>query len=80
MKTKIIVEKEYNKLHFYLLSRNRKSYLFTQRYTKGVYNFFRFGRSENEIRAYKKWNRNQRLDKTIEKIPMYVQYVMYEVA
>ena len=80
MKNKIIVRKGKNKLDFYLLSNSEKFYLFTQCYTKGVYNYFRSGRSENEIRSYKKWDRNLRLDKTIEKLPMYIQYVLCEAS
>lgn len=49
-------------------------------YTKGVYDYFRRGRSERELHEYKQWNKNPRLDKTIEKIPMYTQYVLREVA
>lgn len=80
MKNRITVIKNMDNLDFYLLSKQGKFYLFTQPYTKGVYAFFRDGRAENEIKGYKKWNRNPRLDKTIEKIPLYVQYVTREVA
>ena len=44
-----------------------------------VYNFFQKGKSEAEIRSFKKWNDNPRLDKTIEKIPMYARYVRKEI-
>ena len=80
MKNRIIIKKENNKIHFYLLSNNRELYLFTQYYTKGVYKFFLFGRAENEIMSYKKWNKNLRLDKTIEKIPMYIRYALDEAS
>lgn len=80
MKNRITVVKNMDKLDFYLISKRVKVYLFTQDYTKGVYEFFRDGKSENEVKGYKKWNRNPRLDKTIEKIPLYVQYVMREAA
>ncbi|MCD7749181.1 MAG: hypothetical protein LUH42_03910 [Oscillospiraceae bacterium] len=68
------------KLEFYLVTGGRTIYLFTQDYTKGVYEFFRNGRSVNELRQYRKWNRNPRLDKTIEKIPLYRSYVLREIA
>lgn len=81
MKNKIIVNKKNNKLDFYLLSKKRKLYLFTQAYTRGVYHYFRNGRSETEVRTYKKWNTNPRLDKTIEKLPLYIHYAIhYEAA
>lgn len=69
-----------SKLDFYLVSGGRRYYLFSQNYTKGVYDFFRNGKTEDELRRYNKWNRNPRLDKTIEKIPMYIAYVMKEIA
>ena len=80
MQNKIIITKENRKLNFYLLSREQRLYLFTQDFSKGVYNFFRNGKTENQLRSYDKWNNNKRLDKTIEKIPMYVRYVLKEVA
>lgn len=70
---KIIMNADENaNLHCYLVIGNRKYYLFTQPYTKEVYEYFRNGRTEEELRRYNKWNRNSRLDKTIEKIPMYI--------
>lgn len=80
MKNKITISKEKEKLHFYLISERGRYYLFTQDYSKGVYEFFRRGRAETELKKYKLWTKNKRLDKTIEKIPMYIQYVMREVA
>ena len=80
MRNKITITKENEKLNFYLVSKQGRFYLFTQPFSKGVYNFFRNGKSENQLKSYSKWNNNKRLDKTIEKIPMYVQYVLKEVA
>lgn len=80
MKNKVTVMKgERSKLHFYLQSEKGKYYLFSQSYTKGVYEFFKSGRSEREVRNYRKWNRNPKLDKTIEKIPMYIKYIVWVV-
>lgn len=80
MKQRIIITKSNEKLHFYLNTERDCLYLFTQAFSKGVYDYFRRGRSERELREYKQWNKNPRLDKTIEKIPMYTQYVSCEVA
>lgn len=68
------------KLNFYLVTGGKTIYLFTQDYTKGVYDFFKNGKSTNELKQFKKWRRNPRLDKTIEKIPIYRTYVMREIA
>ena len=80
MKNKISVTKANNKLNFYLLSEGKRYYLFTQSFSKGVYQFFQNGRSESELYKYKLWHKNPRLDKTIEKIPLYTRYVLKEAA
>lgn len=80
MKNKILVTKSNNKIHFYLISEGKRHYLFSQNFSKGVYQFFRSGRSESELHGYKNWRKNPRLDKTIEKIPMYMRYVIKETA
>lgn len=36
--------------------------------------------TQNELRQFKNWRKNPRLDKTIEKIPIYRTYVMREIA
>ena len=68
------------KLNFYLVKKGKTLYLFTQNYTRGVYDFFKHGRSANELRQFKNLRKNPRLDKTIEKIPIYRAYVMREIA
>ena len=78
MKNKVLVSKSNDKIHFYLIANGRRHYLFSQDYSKGVYQFFRNGRSESELHSYKLWNKNPRLDKTIEKIPMYARYALKE--
>ena len=80
MKNKISVTKKNNKLNFYLIAGGERHYLFTQDYSKGVYEFFQGGRSESELHKYKLWRKNPRLDKTIEKIPLYTRYVLREIA
>lgn len=78
MKNKIIISKSNEKIHFYLISNGKRHYLFSQDFSKGVYQFFRSGRSESELHKYSLWRKNPRLDKTIEKIPMYLRYVLKE--
>ena len=80
MKNRVTVTKINGWIHFYLTSGKQTHYLFSQKFTKGVYEYFRDGRSENEIKKFNKWNRNPRLDKKIEKIPLYVRYVFREEA
>ena len=80
MKNRVTVTKSNGWIHFSLTSGKQTRYLFSQKFTKGVYQYFRDGRSENEIKKFNKWNRNPRLDKTIEKIPLYVRYVFREEA
>ena len=76
MKNKIIAENpERGTLTFYYLWGGRRFYLFTQDFTIGVYRYFKHGVTERELYDYHKWNRNPRLDKTIEKIPVYIRYI-----
>ena len=80
LKNKITVSKANDMITFYLHVGKRRFFLFVQKYSKGVYDFFAGGRSEDEIRNFRMWNRNPRLDKTISKIPLYTKYVMrYEM-
>ncbi len=78
MKNRIEITKKNDQLNFYLVTGEKKIYLFSQEYSKGVYHFFQSGRSESELHKYKLWRKNPRLDKTIEKIPMYVRYALKE--
>ena len=76
MKNKIIVENPENgTLAFYYLWDSRRFYLFTQDFTIGVYRFFKHGVTERELYDYHGWGRNPRLDKTIEKTPVYIRYI-----
>ncbi|MBQ3459005.1 MAG: hypothetical protein IJQ74_04035 [Synergistaceae bacterium] len=75
MTNKITVSKANDMITFYLHSGGKRFFLFVQKYSKGVYDFFAGGRSESEIRNFKMWNKNPRLDKTITKIPLYLKYV-----
>ena len=89
MKDVIIAKKDVKKdvkknvevevLNFYLVSRAGSNYLFTQKFSKGVYEYFKNGKSEREVKAFNKWEKNPRLNKTIEKIPTYTKYVYQHV-
>lgn len=78
MRNRVTITKKNNKIHFYLVNDGGRYYMFSQDFSRGVYEFFRSGRSEAELHNYKRWHRNPRLDKTIEKIPMYIRYVLKE--
>ncbi|MGN1419171.1 MAG: hypothetical protein ACI4W6_07565 [Acutalibacteraceae bacterium] len=75
MKNKIVVEKYQDEMKFYLKNDKGTFWLFSQPYTKGVYNWFRDGRSENEIIRFSKWKKNKRLNNTINRIPREIRYV-----
>ncbi len=80
MQNKITVSKANDMITFYLHVGKKRFFLFVQKYSKGVYDFFAGGRSESEIRNFRMWNRNPRLDKTITKIPLYTKYILrYEM-
>ena len=79
MKGKIVISKTTDMIHFYWTdSAFGKLYLFSQRFSKGVFDFFCRGRSVTEVRNYRQWNRNPRLDKTITKLPIYMKYAWKE--
>lgn len=73
-------EGENNGLNFYWERGDKKIWLFSQKYTPGVHEQFRNGMRDFDIRNFKKWKRNPRLDKTIDKIPVYVAYAIREIA
>lgn len=66
-KTRVTVIKKDNQIHFYLMCNEGTAYLFSQKYTKGVYDYFRRGRFDPELRKFHNWGQNPRLDHTIEK-------------
>ena len=82
MKNRISIVKrsEQDKIEFYLTSDKGTNYMFSQRFSKGVYDYFRGGRFEHEILEFNQWDKNPRLDKTIEKLPMYIRYTLKYVA
>ena len=77
---KVVITKKNDSLNFYMIVKKVRLYLFSQQFTKGVYEYFKNGRSENEIRAFKRWGKNPRLDKTLSKIPMYKKFALKEAA
>lgn len=79
---KVTVRKTNGQIHFYLRCSRGTAYLFSQKYTKGVYEYFRRGRSDGELYRYHRWGENPRLDHTIEKCvnPSYRRYAMEELA
>lgn len=79
MKNRIIIVHSPDILDFYLVNRCGRYFLFTQRFSKGVWEYFRDGRAEAEIRSFRDWRRNPRLNKTIEKLPRYIKYAMTEL-
>lgn len=73
-----VCKRDSRRMDFYYVYGRNRYYLFSQRYSKGVRDYFRGGRSELEVRAYKNWNTNPRLDKTIEKLRVHVKYIQRE--
>ena len=78
MKDKIIVTKGNDQIDLYLISEGKKLWLFSQKYSMSVYNYFRNGRSVREVMAYKDWQKGPRLNKTIKRIPGMIKYVKSE--
>ena len=75
---KVVITKKNDSLNFYMIINKVRLYLFSQQFTKGVYEYFKNGRSENEIRGFKRWGKNPRLDKTLSKIPIYKKFALKE--
>ena len=67
MKNGICVRKSNNMIHFYLILDRKEGYLFSQRFTWGVWEYFRKGVSIGELYGFSKWKENHRLNHTIGK-------------
>lgn len=85
MKNKVVVKKANDEIKFYLKNDNGEFWLFTQPFSKGVYEWFKGGRSEREIMKFDKWKKNKRLVDTVQRIPREIKYVTkyvipYEIA
>lgn len=65
-------------IDFYLRSADGKSYLLSKPFSMGVWRYFKNGRAVSEIMAFRAWNKNPRLDKTIVRLPSMIRYVKRE--
>lgn len=72
---RIEIYKTPDRIHFYLVNGSKCHYMFTQKFTIGVYEYFYNGRTIAELKKFHRWGKNPRLDKTVEKIPMYIKYL-----
>ncbi len=75
MKNKVIITKDHQEIKFYLKNQSGTFWMFNQPFTKGVYEWFKDGRAENEIRSFSKWNKNKRLSDTVNRIPREIRYI-----
>lgn len=75
MKNRIIISKKPDLIEFYRVGAKGTQWLFSQKFTSGVYKYFENGRMESEILEFSRWGRNPRLDKTIERIPRQITYL-----
>lgn len=81
MKNKVIVTKSNNQIHFFLKNELGTAYLFSQKYTKGVYDHFRNGCSDNELHKFR-YKGNKTLNHTIDKClnKSYRRYALEDLA
>ena len=81
-KARVFIIRMDDMIHFYLKCDKGTAFLFSQRFSKGVYIYFRFGRSDSELRKFHAWGQNPRLDHTIDKClnPSYRRYAMNELS
>lgn len=75
MKNRVIITKENEEIKFYLKNNTGTFWLFTQPFSKGVYEWFKDGRAEGEILSFAKWDKNKRLNAIIDRIPREIRYV-----
>lgn len=66
-------------LDFFVTIDNRRYYLFTQKFSGGVYKYFMQGRYTVELRRHV-YDRNKRLDQTVDRLPGMIAYVTREIA
>ncbi len=57
---------EWSPIHFWYRGRDEKIYLFSTKYNREVFKFFKNGKSLAEIKTTHVWKRNIQLDKIIE--------------
>lgn len=75
MKNRVIIKTENGKINFYLKNGKGEFWLFEQVCTRGVYEYFKNGRSENEILGFDKWSYNKKLNNTVIRLPREIRYV-----
>ena len=79
MQTKIYCKTLSKGMHSFYLNHNGKDYLlFCQDYRRGVNNYFKNGVRFDEARNYSKAHGDTALMRTMDKIPMYVEYLEKE--
>lgn len=75
MKNRIIIKCKDDNIRFYLKNDNGEFWLFDQKKTKDVYEYFKNGRSEKEIITFKKWACDKKLITAVCRIPREIKYV-----
>lgn len=81
MEDSLTATRENAKLQFFLRLKKEEYYLFEQCFSKGVFLYFKNGIRLSQLKEYKGWKKNPRLDKTIEqRIPQCTRYIMREIA
>ena len=80
LKNRVEITKGNDMIKFFLIHKTGRYYLYQQKFSKAVYEFFRNGRSLSELRQFR-FSNNKRLNKTVsETLPLYIHYVLrYEV-
>ncbi len=77
-KERIEIIRNRNRINFYLVFEGQRHWLFSQDFSVSVYDYFKFGRSVQEMRKHNFWTRNPRLAKTIDRIPAMIRYIKRE--
>ena len=79
MKTVIYCEPIEKGIHsFYLIHEGEKYLLFTQKYRKGVNDYYRKGVSMNEALNCSRAHKDGAILRTMEKLPVYIKYLEKE--
>lgn len=79
MKTLIYCEPIDRGVHsFYMVHKGEKYFLFTQKYRRGVHNYYRRGVSMNEAMNRSKARKDGAIIRTMRKLPVYIKYIEKE--
>lgn len=76
MRYRIAVTRDGSQLHFYLMCNKEPTYLFSTKYSDEVYQYFKNGRSDSEIRKFHQWGKDICRDRIVEKCKSHI-YVHY---